>query len=440
MSIVNFRIKDSEKNVSKPREWVFVRIRVEQYEISTGLKVNRKHWSSSKQKVKNSLEANYADEINIKLDDLKSFVNREYTLSKANDTIISQRWLTDTNNMFFNKTTSEQDDSDVYFVERMKVYIKNKETDINPKTSRPRARRTIQDYETKLNKIIEYQNSKNIKLKLINIDLNFHKDFMIFLKKDKLITNNNTLKGYTDIIKQVCVDAKRDGLNVNLDIEKPDFYTPSQKTFDFALKKDEIDKIYNYNFKPFSKLDKVRDWFVIGLWTGLRISDFLQLETKDIEDDFITLTNKKTDIPVIIPLHENVKSILKKWNGKFPEKISDQKFNEYVKEVCKEIGFNDLILGSKKVFIKEKDGIKIYRKVVGNYPKHELVSSHICRRTFSSIHYGKIDTLTIMRITGHSTEKQFLDYVKIPPIEYAQRLKELWNKQKKANINIYEDV
>ena len=45
-----------------------------------------------------------------------------------------------------------------------------------------------------------------------------------------------------------------------------------------------------------------------------------------------------------------------------------------------------------------------------------------------------------MRITGHSTENQFIKYVKLPPKIYAERLKELWNKQKKANINIYQDV
>jgi hypothetical protein len=33
-----------------------------------------------------------------------------------------------------------------------------------------------------------------------------------------------------------------------------------------------------------------------------------------------------------------------------------------------------------------------------------------------------------MKITGHTTEKQFLDYVKITPKEYAVRLKKLWSK------------
>ena len=70
----------------------------------------------------------------------------------------------------------------------------------------------------------------------------------------------------------------------------------------------------------------------------------------------------------------------------------------------------------------------IHRKVIGIYPKNELVSSHICRRSFATNLYGKLDTLTIMKITGHTTESQFLSYIKITPREYAERLKELWRK------------
>jgi integrase len=54
----------------------------------------------------------------------------------------------------------------------------------------------------------------------------------------------------------------------------------------------------------------------------------------------------------------------------------------------------------------------IHRKIMGIYPKRELVSSHICRRTFATLLYGKIYTLTIMKITGHQTELEFLGVIK----------------------------
>jgi integrase len=115
----------------------------------------------------------------------------------------------------------------------------------------------------------------------------------------------------------------------------------------------------------------------------------------------------------------------------FPRKISDQNFNTYIKELCQIAGFNEEIYGAKMCPTQSKiDGKNktVYRKKNGYYPKFELVTSHICRRSFATNLYGKLDTLTIMKITGHKTESQFLSYIKITPREYAERLKELWRK------------
>jgi integrase len=133
-------------------------------------------------------------------------------------------------------------------------------------------------------------------------------------------------------------------------------------------------------------------------------------------------------------LHNQVKEILKKRNGEFPRRIADQRFNDFIKKVCKEVGIKNIVEGSKMTEIRvidenEKEKI-IHRKKFGKYPKYELVSSHVCRRSFATNLYGKIDTLTIMKITGHKTEKQFLEYIKITPKEYAEKLKDFWKKAK----------
>ena len=127
-----------------------------------------------------------------------------------------------------------------------------------------------------------------------------------------------------------------------------------------------------------------------------------------------------------------MQAILNKRNGNFPRQISDQKFNDYIKIICKEIKLDQLVDGAKVTPIKTKENgkeVTIHRKTFGRFPKHELVSSHICRRSFATNLYGKLDTLTIMKITGHKTESQFLGYIKITPKEYAEKLKEYWKKQ-----------
>ena len=78
---------------------------------------------------------------------------------------------------------------------------------------------------------------------------------------------------------------------------------------------------------------------------------------------------------------------------------------------------------------KDEKENEIMRKKVGNFPKHELISSHTCRRSFATNNYLiGIDTLTIMQVTGHTTEKNFLNYIKVTPTQHAERLKEKWDK------------
>jgi len=105
---------------------------------------------------------------------------------------------------------------------------------------------------------------------------------------------------------------------------------------------------------------------------------------------------------------------------------------DYIKEVAKLANLNELTDGGKMmpVEIKGYSNSKeiVYRKIAGNYPKHDLITSHCCRRTFATFHYGKLDTLTIMSVTGHKSEKQFLAYVKIKPKQHAIAMKNMWNK------------
>ena len=87
---------------------------------------------------------------------------------------------------------------------------------------------------------------------------------------------------------------------------------------------------------------------------------------------------------------------------------------------------NETIIGAKKVAV-ELNGKKIYRKQYGEFPKWQLVSSHICRRSFATNAYGTVLTLTIMKITGHKSEQVFLNYIKTTPKEYAYELRRSWD-------------
>ena len=120
-----------------------------------------------------------------------------------------------------------------------------------------------------------------------------------------------------------------------------------------------------------------------------------------------------------------VQSIIDKYHGNFPKVISEQKLNLFIKEVCKEVGLTELTSGAKKVAMVVNNK-KIYRKQSGKFPKYELVSTHIGRRSFATNNYGKVSNLTIMRITGHLTERIFESYVKKSKTTFAEELQKSW--------------
>jgi len=68
------------------------------------------------------------------------------------------------------------------------------------------------------------------------------------------------------------------------------------------------------------------------------------------------------------------------------------------------------------------------RKEYGTFPKWELVTSHICRRSFATNYYGEIPTPLLISVTGHSTETQFLEYIGKTSTEQAIQLAEYWTQ------------
>ena len=140
----------------------------------------------------------------------------------------------------------------------------------------------------------------------------------------------------------------------------------------------------------------------------------------NIKNDFITYRQQKTNTSVTIPLHPVVKEILKKYNNQMPEPITDQRFNEYIKDACK---------------MAKIDSVESFTRTVGgklvtvSKPKYELVSSHTGRRSFcTNMYLHGLDTLMIRSISGHKTEKSFLKYIKVSQKEHAEIMAKKWKE------------
>lgn len=432
MATVRFRIKG--KKPSKPTS-IYVRFRAtKDIEKKTNLLIKPLHWSSAKEQMKTTSETGIiVNDFNAKLRDLKDNILNSYNLDYANGVEINSTWLAKVIDRTFNQQNSlnSEERKAIYFIPYVEDFIAKAHKRRNPKTGELISKRTIQDYRGTLKKLKHIEQlDYTTKLKHTDITLPFRQKFIDYCE-DVRDLKQKTIGGEISNIKLFLKSAEIDGFKVAQDFKSSEFTAPDNSTDDFALTESEIDLIFNVKLNS-ERLDNVRNWFIICLWTGLRVSDLLSLNKEHIVDGFIQILNLKTGIYTIIPNLEHVKSVLDKNEGNFPRKISAPKFNEYIKEVSKEAGLTQLIQGSKQVpteFV-DYDGKKkkANRKKKGRYPKYELIRSHIGRRTFCTIHYGRIDTLTIMRISGHATERQFIDYVKIPPKTHAIKMRELWKK------------
>ena len=214
-------------------------------------------------------------------------------------------------------------------------------------------------------------------------------------------------------IKTFCKHAKFVGVKTHHQLDGLNIKRP-EKTEKIYLTFEDLTKIENISKNQLTdSLENAKDWLIISCYTGQRVSDFMRFTNEQIRIEegkhLIEFTQKKTDKNMTVPLHNKVLEILKKRKGKFPYKISDQKYNDFIKTVCELAKINESIKGSK--LLETKKGSKTFRKQSGTFKKYELVTSHIGRRSFATNFYGTIPTTFLIYITGHSTESMFLNYI-----------------------------
>lgn len=200
------------------------------------------------------------------------------------------------------------------------------------------------------------------------------------------------------------------------------------------LTEDEIKKIYLLDIPRLiaegeidakSTIEQTRDLFIIACWTALRRSDISQLNKAlfNINDKTITITAEKTKRPVMIPMHPMVFALWNKYNGQFPHLCDKGCTNEHLREIGRHAGIDS------DVRIVENRGGKVQTLT---YKKYQLIGMHTGRRSFATNMYKrKFPTIAIMKLTGHTTENNFLKYIKITPEENAVMMAEEFYKAQK---------
>ena len=164
---------------------------------------------------------------------------------------------------------------------------------------------------------------------------------------------------------------------------------------------------------------------------GALNSDIENLKKENIKGDFIHLHMIKTQELNNIPLNDYSREILgryKKYPGnKCLPVISNQKMNEYLKRIGKLAKF------------KERINIVHYKgaeRIETSYFKHQLLTTHIARKTFitNALKLG-MQTEIIMSTTGHKSHKTFKRYYKIVDEHKLEAMKTLFSKKEAVVSN-----
>ena len=227
-------------------------------------------------------------------------------------------------------------------------FIDNAPHRINPKTNKPVSYKMIREYHASFGYLKEYAQAIGKEIDFNDIDLEFYDGFKAFLEtyRSKTIKNGlalNTVGKKIQTLKIFLNEATARGVNTNLKYQSTRFIAVTEESDNIYLTVEEIEKIYSLDLSDKPKLEKVRDLFVIGCWTGLRYSDWNKVRPENIQEGFVSLKQQKTGQPVVIPLHPTVQAILDKYDGDLPRPITNQKFNEYLKLVAKLADFKEAI-------------------------------------------------------------------------------------------------
>lgn len=183
---------------------------------------------------------------------------------------------------------------------------------------------------------------------------------------------------------------------------------------------DSAGQQYEKSVQYAGALEKARDLFCFCAFTSLRYSDMAALKRSDIVGDKIIVTTQKTNDRLEIPLNNYSRAILEKYAGLQDPRglalpvISNQKMNDYLKELCELCDFREPIT---KVYYKGGARVEETR------PKYELISTHAARRTFICYALTKgIPPQIVMKFTGHSDYKAMKPYIDIAGADAANAM------------------
>lgn len=233
----------------------------------------------------------------------------------------------------------------------------------------------------------------------------------------------NTVSRSIGFIRFACHRALNDGLHSNLYYQSNSFFVADEEASSIYLTEEDLNALRDVDLSNRKRktYSVCRDIFLVGCYTALRFSDYSRIRpeyirTTDKGVKVVDIMTHKTNKRVIIPfLYNDLEEILKRYNYTLP-KSHDNKVNKHMKEIAKMAGLD------QDIVITETVGGVLTERIE---KKYNLVTTHTARRTGATNLYKMgYSAQSIMKITGHNSEKMLLRYIKIGGEENAELMAE----------------
>lgn len=261
-------------------------------------------------------------------------------------------------------------------------------------TVRPRER-TLSMYRLVKQSLIEFELHRSTTISYESITLEFLASYVQWIGSNRNLSDASA-SNFIKVIKTFMKWAKHNRLHDSTEYER--FHRDKRTGETVALSADEIRTIRDLDLSDSPRLSRVRDHFLLQCYTGMRYGDLMQLEPRHFDDEIgvIRFTTTKTNTKCIIPITRPIRTLLARYPSRIFEFASDVKQNLYLKELAVKAGFN------KEISIAQYRG---GRRVETVKPKHELITTHVARRSFAStsVRFGVPESV-IAIVTGHSAK------------------------------------
>ncbi len=238
----------------------------------------------------------------------------------------------------------------------------------------------------------------------------FVEKFFLFLRNTHSCSNNTALK-FIQRFRAVFYYIKDTGADIKIN-PFGSFRFRTTKVVREVLSQEEIDVIYRKEFLT-ERLSLVRDMFIFMCYSGLSYIDVARLTEDSVKTAFdghkwIMIQRQKTSVPSNIRLLEIPREIIEKYrgqqiNGKLFPICSNQKMNEYLKEIATICGIN------------------------------KCVTCHVARHTFGTTVTlaNGVPIETVSKMLGHTDIKTTQIYAKIVDQKLSSDMDNLAKSYKK---------